>query len=55
MLVVCMPRMKLSYIWSEYKHRIPMYLLYHILLQKKLITSPEKTKQRNGPHLATSS
>jgi hypothetical protein len=51
MLIVCMPRIKLSYIRSECKHRIPMSLLYRILLQK-LITSPERTKQRNGPHLA---
>jgi hypothetical protein len=54
MLIVCMPRIKLSYIRSEYKHRIPMSLLYRILLQK-FITSPERTKQRNGPHLATDS
>jgi hypothetical protein len=54
MLIVCMLRIKLSYIRSECKHRIPMSLLYHILLQK-FITSPERTKQRNGPHLATAS
>jgi hypothetical protein len=35
-----MPRIKLSYIRLECKHRIPMSLLYRILLQK-LITSPE--------------
>jgi hypothetical protein len=29
-----------------------MSLLYRILLQK-LITSPERTKQQNGHHLAT--
>jgi hypothetical protein len=29
---VWMPRIKLSYIGSECKHRIPMSLLYHILL-----------------------
>jgi hypothetical protein len=27
MLIVCMPRIKLSYIRSECKHRIPMSLL----------------------------
>jgi hypothetical protein len=27
MLIVCMPRIKLSYIWSKCKHRIPMSLL----------------------------
>jgi hypothetical protein len=43
MLIICMPRIKLSYIRSEYKHRILMSLLYRILLQK-LITSPERTK-----------
>jgi Glu-tRNA(Gln) amidotransferase subunit E-like FAD-binding protein len=47
-------QIKLSYIRLECKHRIPMSLLYRILLQK-LITSPEKTKQRNEPHLATGS
>jgi hypothetical protein len=31
-----------------------MSLLNRILLQK-FITSPERTKQRNGPHLATGS
>jgi hypothetical protein len=34
MLIVCMPRIKLSYIRSECNHRIPMSLLYRILLQK---------------------
>jgi hypothetical protein len=54
MFIVCILRIKLSYIRSECKHRIPMSLLYRILLQK-LITSPERTKQRNGPHLAIGS
>jgi hypothetical protein len=42
----------LSYIRPECKHRKPMSLLHHILLQI-LITSPEETKQRKGHHLAT--
>jgi hypothetical protein len=37
MLIVCMPKIKLSYIWPECKHRKPMSLLYHILLQKNLL------------------
>jgi hypothetical protein len=36
------------------KHIIPISLLYRILLQK-FISSPERTKQRNGPHLVTGS
>jgi hypothetical protein len=52
MLIVCMPRIKLLYIWPECKYRKTMSLLYRILLQK-LITSPERTKQWNGHHLAT--
>jgi uncharacterized membrane protein affecting hemolysin expression len=47
-------RIKLSHIRSECKHRISMSLLNRILLQK-FITSPERTKQRNGPYLATGS
>jgi hypothetical protein len=43
MLIVCMSRIKLSYKRSECKHRIPMSLLYRILLQK-FITSRERTK-----------
>jgi hypothetical protein len=51
MLIVCIPRIKLSYIRSECKHRIPMSLLYRILLQK-FITSLERTKQRNWPRVS---
>jgi hypothetical protein len=52
MLIVCMSRIKLSYIRPECKHRKPMSLLYRILLQK-LTISIEMTKQRNGHHLVT--
>jgi hypothetical protein len=52
MIIVCMPRIKLSYIQPECKHKKPMSLLYRILLQK-LITSPERNKQQKRHHLAT--
>jgi hypothetical protein len=45
MLLVCMPRIRLSYIWPECKHRKPISLLHRILLQI-LITSPEFTEFR---------
>jgi hypothetical protein len=32
-LIVCMPRIKFSYIWPECKYRKPMSSFYHILLQ----------------------
>jgi hypothetical protein len=56
MLIVCMPRIKLSYIRPECEHRKPMSLLYNIyymiivFTKKTISTLSSSNSEKLQPH-----